>query len=167
LRLVAASGKKLAIDLYGVSSVQEEIGMRGGTTSCYSINPDVGICVEVDFATDQPDVEKKHNGEVALGKGPILARGANINPHLFELLSTAAEKEKIAIQHTASPRGTGTDANVMQISRGGVATALVKIPLRYMHTTIETVSLGDIENAAKLIVAALGKIFSREEFIPR
>ncbi len=167
LRLVAASGKKLAIDLYGVSSVQEEIGMRGGTTSCYSINPDVGICVEVDFATDQPDVEKKHNGEVALGKGPILARGANINPHLFELLLTAAGKEKIEIQHTASPRGTGTDANVMQISRGGVATALVKIPLRYMHTTIETVSLGDIENAARLIVAALGKISSREEFIPR
>ena len=166
LRLVSASGKKLAIDLYGVSSVQEEIGLRGGTTSCYTINPDIGICVEVDFATDQPDVEKKHNGEVALGKGPILARGANINPHLFELLSTTAGKEKIAIQHTASPRATGTDANVMQISRGGVATALVKIPLRYMHTPIETVSLGDMENAARLIVATLGKISSREEFIP-
>jgi putative aminopeptidase FrvX len=127
----------------------------------------VGICVEVDFATDQPDVEKKHNGEVGLGKGPILARGANINPHLFELLSTAAEKEKIAIQHTASPRATGTDANVMQISRGGVATALVKIPLRYMHTPVETVSLGDLENAARLIVAALGRIKSKDEFIPR
>ena len=98
LRLIAASGKKLAVDLYGVSSVQEEIGLRGGTTSSYTINPDVGICVEVDFATDQPDVEKKHNGEVALGKGPILARGANINPHLFELLSDTADKEKIAIQ---------------------------------------------------------------------
>ncbi|HIJ86717.1 MAG TPA: M42 family metallopeptidase [Desulfuromonadales bacterium] len=166
LRLVAASGKKLAIDLYGVSSVQEEIGLRGGTTSCYTINPDIGICVEVDFATDQPDVEKKHNGEVALGKGPILARGANINPHLFELLLAAAGKEKIALQHTASPRATGTDANVMQISRGGVATALVKIPLRYMHTPIETVSLGDMENAARLIMATLGKISSREEFIP-
>ena len=167
LRLVNASGKKLNIDLYGVSSVQEEIGLRGGTTSCYTINPDVGICVEVDFATDQPDVEKKHNGEVGLGKGPILARGANINPHLFELLSAAAEKEKIGIQHTASPRATGTDANVMQISRGGVATALVKIPLRYMHTPVETVSLGDLEDAAKLIVAALSKITTREEFIPK
>lgn len=167
LRLVAASGKKLTVDLYGVSSVQEEIGLRGGTTSCYTVNPDVGICVEVDFATDQPDVEKKHNGEVALGKGPILARGANINPHLFDLLSTAAVKEKIAIQHTASPRATGTDANVMQISRGGVATALVKIPLRYMHTPVETLALADLENAARLIVATLGKISSREEFIPR
>jgi len=166
LRLVKASGKKLNVDLYGVSSVQEEIGLRGGTTSCYTVNPDVGICVEVDFATDQPDVEKKHNGEVGLGKGPILTRGANINPRLFELLSSAAEKEKIAVQHTANPRATGTDANVMQISRNGVATALVKIPLRYMHTPVETVSLGDLEDAAKLIVAALGRIASREEFIP-
>jgi endoglucanase len=167
LRLVKASGKKLNVDLYGVSSVQEEIGLRGGTTSCYTVNPDVGICVEVDFATDQPDVEKKHNGEVALGKGPILTRGANINPHLFELLSSAAEKEKIAVQHTANPRATGTDANVMQISRGGVATALVKIPLRYMHTPVETISLGDLEDAAKLIVAALARITSKSEFIPR
>jgi putative aminopeptidase FrvX len=166
LRLVAASGKKLAVDLYGVSSVQEEIGLRGGTTSSYTVNPDVGICVEVDFATDQPDVEKKHNGEVGLGKGPILTRGANINPHLLELLSTTAEKEKIAVQFTANPRATGTDANVMQISRNGVATALVKVPLRYMHTPVETVSLGDLENAAKLIVAALGRIRTREEFIP-
>jgi endoglucanase len=167
LRQVAASGKKLAVDLYGVSSVQEEIGMRGGTTSCYTVNPDVGICVEVDFATDQPDVEKKHNGEVALGKGPILARGANINHHLYELLSKTASSEKIAIQYTAAPRGTGTDANVMQISRSGVATALVKIPLRYMHTSVETISLGDLEEAARLIVATLGKISTREEFIPQ
>jgi endoglucanase len=167
LRLVAASGKKLPVDLYGVSSVQEEIGMRGGTTSCYTINPDIGICVEVDFATDQPDVDRKHNGDVALGKGPILARGANINPPLYELLTTTAENEKIAIQFTASPRGTGTDANVMQISRGGVATALVKIPLRYMHTPVETVALSDLVDCARLIVAALGKIGSREDFIPK
>jgi endoglucanase len=167
LRLVKASGKKLNVDLYGVSSVQEEIGLRGGTTSCYTVNPDIGICVEVDFATDQPDVEKKHNGEVGLGKGPILTRGANINPPLFELLNATAEKEKIAVQHTANPRATGTDANVMQISRGGVATALVKIPLRYMHTSVETISLGDLEDAAKLVVAALGRITSKEEFIPR
>ncbi len=166
LRLLKISGKSLNVDLYGVSSVQEEIGLRGGTVSSYSVNPDVGICVEVDFATDQPDVEKKHNGEVSLGKGPILARGANINHHLFDLLCRSAEKEKIEIQHTATPRATGTDANVMQISRGGVATALVKVPLRYMHTPIETVSLGDLENAAKLIVAVLGEIKSREEFIP-
>jgi len=167
LRLVRESRKKLSIDLYGVSSVQEEIGLRGGTTSSYTVNPDVGICVEVDFATDQPDVEKKHNGEVSLGKGPILTRGANINPRLFELLAGAAEKEKIPVQFTATPRATGTDANVMQISRNGVATALVKIPLRYMHTPVETLSLSDLENAARLIVAALGRITSKAEFVPQ
>lgn len=166
LRLVKEGGKLLNVDLYGVSSVQEEIGLRGGTTSCYTVNPDIGICVEVDFATDQPDVEKKHNGEVFLGKGPILARGANINPRLFDLLHSTAENENISVQHTAAPRATGTDANVMQISRGGVATALVKIPLRYMHTPVETISLSDLEDAARLIVAVLQRIASREEFIP-
>lgn len=167
LRLVAAEGKKLPVDLYGVSSVQEEIGLRGGTTSSYTVNPDIGICVEVDFATDQPDVERKHNGEVALGKGPILTRGANINHALFELLYGTAQKDKIAVQLTANPRATGTDANVMQISRNGVATALVKLPLRYMHTPVEVLSLSDLEQAAKLIVATLKRIKTKEEFLPR
>ncbi len=167
LRLVAQEKKKPAVDLYGVSSVQEEIGLRGGTTSSYTVNPDIGICVEVDFATDQPDVERKHNGEVALGKGPILTRGANINHALFELLYSTAQKEKIAVQLTANPRATGTDANVMQISRGGVATALVKLPLRYMHTPVEVLSLGDLEQAARLIVAALKQIRLKSDFIPQ
>jgi endoglucanase len=167
LRQVAAFRKKLSVDLYGVSSVQEEIGLRGGTTSSYTVNPDIGICVEVDFATDQPDVEKKHNGDVRIGKGPILPRGANINPALFDLLASTAEEQKIPVQYTGIPRATGTDANVMQISRGGVATALVKIPLRYMHTPVEVLSMSDLENAVKLIVAVLSKIKDKSIFIPR
>ena len=166
LRHVAASSKKLAIDLYGVSSVQEEIGLRGGTTSSYNVQPDIGICVEVDFATDQPDVEKKHNGEVSVGGGPILPRGANINPALFELLAESAAKEGIPVQFTGIPRATGTDANVMQISRGGVATALVKIPLRYMHSPVELLSLSDLDNAIKLILATLKRIKAKEVFQP-
>jgi len=167
LRLVAGEAKKLPVDLYGVSSVQEEVGLRGGTTSSYTVNPDIGICVEVDFATDQPDVERKHNGEVALGKGPVLPRGANINHELFELLYATAQKDKIAVQLTAAPRATGTDANVMQISRNGVATALVKLPLRYMHTPVEVLSLADLEAAAKLIVATLKRIKAKDAFLPR
>jgi putative aminopeptidase FrvX len=167
LRRVSELPKPLAIDLYGVSSVQEEVGLRGGTTSSYTVNPDVGICVEVDFATDQPDVDKKHNGEVGLGKGPILPRGPNINHALFDLLSSSAEKENIPVQYTGISRATGTDANVMQISRGGVATALVKLPLRYMHTPVETLSLADLDAAVDLIVAALAQITTREAFIPR
>jgi endoglucanase len=166
LRMVAASRRKLPVDLYGVSSVQEEIGLRGGTTSTYTVNPDVGICIEVDFATDQPDVEKKHNGDVSLGKGPILPRGANINPPLFELLSATARDKKIPVQCTAIPRATGTDANVMQVSRSGVATALVKIPLRYMHSPVEVLDLEDLERAVTLVVETLYRIPSREAFIP-
>lgn len=167
LRAVAEAGKALPVDLFGVSSVQEEVGLRGGTTSCYAVNPDVGICVEVDFATDQPDVEKKQNGDVGIGKGPIVPRGANINPALFDLIVDTAQRENIPIQLTGIPRATGTDANVMQISRRGVATALVKIPLRYMHTPVEVLSLSDLENAVRLITATLGRIGPRETFIPQ
>ncbi len=166
LREIAQRESKPALELFGVSSVQEEVGLRGGTTSAYNIRPDVGICVEVDFCTDQPDVEKKHNGEVKLGHGPILPRGANINPALFELLAETAAQENIPVQFTGIPRATGTDANVMQISRGGVATALVKIPLRYMHTPVEVLSLGDLQHAIRLISAALYKIRERRMFIP-
>lgn len=166
LRRIAAAAAKPGVDLFGVSSVQEEVGLRGGTTSTYSVNPDIGICVEVDFATDQPDVERKHNGDVALGKGPILPRGANVNPALFDLLADTAAAENIPVQFTGIPRATGTDANVMQISRGGVATALVKIPLRYMHTPVEVLALADLENAVKLIVAALYRITDKSAFIP-
>jgi putative aminopeptidase FrvX len=166
LRQVAGAAKKLQVDLYGVSSVQEEVGLRGGTTSSYTVNPDIGICVEVDFCTDQPDVERKHNGEVCLGKGPILPRGANINPALFDLLADTADRESIPVQFTGIPKATGTDANVMQISRGGVATALVKIPLRYMHTPVELLSLADLDNAVKLIAATLYRIKDKRVFIP-
>ena len=166
LRRVAALPQQLPVDLYGVSSVQEEVGLRGGTTSSFSVNPDVGICVEVDFATDQPDVDKKHNGEVGLGKGAILPRGPNINPVLFDILSDTAIQENIPVQYTGIARATGTDANVMQISRGGVATALVKLPLRYMHTPVETMSLSDLDAAVDLIVASLARITDKDAFIP-
>jgi len=99
-------------------------------------------------------------------QGPVLSRGPNINHGLFELLYSTAKKEKIDVQLTANPRATGTDANVMQISRNGVATALVKLPLRYMHTPVEVVSLSDLEQAARLIVAALHKIKGKEQFLP-
>ncbi len=166
LRTVAMAEDKPVVDIYGVSSVQEEVGLRGGKTSAYSIHPDVGICVEVDFSTDQPDLDKKSAGDVKLGCGPILPRGANINPALFKLLEHTAESEEIPVQYTGLPRATGTDANVMQISRTGVATALVKIPLRYMHTPVEVLSIADVENAVKLIVKSLYRIKDRSSFIP-
>ncbi len=153
-------------ELYSVSTVQEEVGLRGGTTSSYGVNPDAGIVVEVSHATDCPGVEKAGIGEVGVGKGPVLARGANINPVLFDLLLKTAEKEKIPVQVIGVPRATGTDANVMQLSRGGVATALLGIPLRYMHTPVEVLSLTDLENAIKLLTAFTLRLKKDQSFIP-
>jgi endoglucanase len=154
------------VELYSVSTVQEELGLRGGTTSAYGVNPDVGIAVEVGFATDFPDVDKKEVGETRVGKGPILARGANINPALFALLSETARAEGIPCQVSGAPRATGTDANAIQLCRGGVATALVSVPLRYMHSPSEVLSLSDLENTVRLLTALMYRIGDRKAFIP-
>jgi len=155
------------VDLYGVSTVQEEIGLRGGITSAYGVNPDVGIAVEVGFATDFPDVDKKEVGDFKVGGGPLITRGANINPVLFELLVATAREEAIPCQISGAPRATGTDANAIQLSRGGVAAALISVPLRYMHTPVEVLSLGDLENTVRLLAGLLYRLGDRESFIPR
>jgi len=162
---VARRGKP-PVELFGVSTVQEEVGLRGGTTSAYGVNPDIGIAVEVGFATDFPEVNKKELGEIKVGGGPVITRGANINPRLYDLLVETARAENIPVQIVGNPRATGTDANVMQLSRGGVATGLVTVPLRYMHTPVEVLALGDVENAVRLLAGLVFRIGSREEFIP-
>jgi endoglucanase len=156
----------LSVDLYGVSTVQEEVGLRGGATSAYGVQPDLGIAVEVGFASDYPGADHKDLGEVLLGKGPIIARGPNINPVLFELLMTTAEEEKIPCQVMGIPRATGTDANVMQLVHGGVATALISIPLRYMHTPVEVLDWADLGNAVKLLSSLCSRITKDLSFVP-
>lgn len=158
--------KNLSVDLYGVSTVQEEIGLRGGATSAYGVQPDIGIAVEVGFASDYPDADHKDSGEISLGKGPIIARGPNINPVLFELLTAIAKEENIPCQIMGIPRATGTDANVMQLVHGGVATALVSIPLRYMHTPVEVLDWADLEGAVKLLSALCSRITTEHCFVP-
>ena len=153
-------------ELFAVSTVQEELGLRGGTTSAYGVDPDVGIAVEVGFATDYPEIDKKEVGDVRLGLGPVLTRGANVNPALFELLVETARAERIPFQVMGAPRATGTDANVMQLSRRGVATALVSVPLRYMHTPVEVLSLADLEHTVQLLAALIYRIDARHRFIP-
>ncbi len=156
----------LSVDLYGVSTVQEEVGLRGGTTSAYGVQPDIGIAVEVGFASDYPDADHKDLGEISLGKGPIIARGPNINPVLFDLLMATAEHEKIPCQIMGIPRATGTDANVMQLVGSGVATALISIPLRYMHTPVEVLDWSDLESAVKLLSSLCARITASHCFIP-
>jgi len=153
-------------DFHAVSTVQEEVGLRGATTSTYGIDPDVGIVVEVGHATDFPDVDKREIGQIEIGKGPVISRGPNINPALFALLVETAEAENIPFQVMAEARGTGTDANVMQLSRGGVATALIRIPLRYMHTPVEMLCLADLDATIDLLTAAVCRIDDAEMFIP-
>ncbi len=164
LRLLA--GKPLGCALFAVSTVQEEVGFRGAVTSTYHIRPEVGIAVDVTHSSDYPAADKVKNGDVFLGKGPVIDRGANINPILAQMLLNTAKKAKLPIQIAAAPGGTGTDANAMQLSRGGVATALVAIPNRYMHTPSEIISMGDAEKAAKLIAETVKQITPQQSFIP-
>ncbi|MBI4721867.1 MAG: M42 family metallopeptidase [Candidatus Stahlbacteria bacterium] len=167
LRLLS-SEKKLKPSVYGVATVQEEIGLRGATTSAFRIAPDVGIAIDVTHATDYPAImmaskQIKH-GEVVIGKGPVISRGPNINPKVFDLLVEVAKKDKIPYQIEAAPRGTGTDANTIQLTREGVATGLVSIPNRYMHTPVELVSLDDLENIAKLLAGFIMRINEKSDF---
>ncbi len=164
LRLL--SGKKLKCAVYAVTTVQEEIGLRGATTSSFAVEPHVGIAVDVGHATDYPDCDDKQFGHFELDKGPILHRGPNMNPVVTKQLIETAKKKKIAYQMMGSPRGTGTDANAMQLSRGGVATSLVAIPNRYMHSPVEMVSLDDAEKAAQLIAEWILTLKPVMKFVP-
>ncbi len=164
--LRALQGRKLRVAVCAVSTVQEEIGLRGAITSAYNIHPDAGIAVDVGFTSDYPGGEPKKVGEIALGKGPILHVGANINPVLGQMLVAAAKKRRIPYQMQAEPRGTGTDANPIQLARGGCAAALVSVPNRYMHTPVEVVSLQDLDNTVALLAATLLDLKGGESFIP-
>jgi len=147
-------------EVYAVATVQEEVGLRGARTSAFAIDPKVGIAVDVEFATDFPtmDAEKKRIGEVKMGGGPVIVRGANINPKMFELLVSVAEEGEVPHQLVGAPAGTGTDANVIQLTRAGVATGLLGVPNRYMHSPCEIVSLSDLENTYKLMAHAVARI---------
>ena len=164
MRLIAR--RKLRVAVFGVSTVQEEIGLRGARTSAYRIDPDVGIALDVGHATDHPNVDAKKHGSVKLGGGPVLARGANINPVVDKLLLAAAKKRRIPYQYAAEPGATGTDANAIQVTRAGVAAGLVSIPNRYMHTPVEAVHLKDVENCAKLLAGFVQDLSPRQRFIP-
>ena len=166
IRRLARRKKSLKISVVSVATVQEEIGLRGATTSSYSIKPDAGIAIDVGFATDHPDSDPKMTGEVNLGAGPNLHRGPNINPVMAQALEKCAADNKIPIQITGLPSGTGTDANSMQLSRGGVAVGLVSIPNRYMHSPVEMISLKDLDNIVKLLTEFLAKHPATRDYRP-
>ncbi len=146
--------------------MQEEIGLRGATTSAYGIHPTVGIAVDVCHATDTPGNDKKQLGDTQLGGGPVLFRGPNINPRVLERLQDAAKRVEIPVQVRGAPRATGTDANAMQLSREGVAVGLVGIPNRYMHSPVEVVSLDDLDRAARLLAEFCATVTPQADWTP-
>lgn len=154
-------------DVIAAGTVQEEIGLRGGITSAYGVDPYIGISAEVGHATDYPDTNKRKEGEADCGKGPIIARGPNINPILFERMVAAAKKAKAPYQIGPESRATGTDANAIQLSRGGKVAGLISIPLRYMHTPTEVVKLSDVEAAVKILTRFILDLDAKTDFIPR
>jgi endoglucanase len=164
LRLLSKE-KDLKHKVTAVATVQEEIGLRGARTSTYNVDPQIGFAVDVTHTSDMPGVDKDMVGDVSLGDGAIIARGPNINPRLFDLMVKTAKANKIPYKVVAESRGTGTDANAIQVSRGGIATGLVSVPNRYMHTPVEVVSLEDVMNCAKLLAKTIAAIKSAEDFI--
>jgi tetrahedral aminopeptidase len=164
LRLLKDRERQAAV--YAVSTVQEEVGLRGATTSTYGIDPHIGIAVDVCHATDTPGNDKKQLGDIKLGAGPVLFRGPNINPRVLDELEAAAKRAGVPVQVRGVPKATGTDANAIQITRAGVATGLVGIPNRYMHSPVEVVHLDDLSNAAKLLAEFCAGVSGRTELTP-
>ncbi len=162
----ACRGGKLTCGLYAVSTVQEETGLRGARTSAFGIDPQVGVAVDVTHATDCPTVEKKEEGDVRLGKGPVIHRGPNMNHKVVQRLIQAADENQIPYQLAACGKATGTDANAIQVNRAGVATGLVSIPNRYMHSPVEMISLDDLDRAADLLARFAENLDADAEFTP-
>jgi endoglucanase len=162
-----AAERGVTVGLYAVSTVQEEIGLRGARTSAHGIDPHAGFAVDVTHATDCPTIDKRQHGDLKLGGGPVIYRGPNMNPVLTERAISLAESKQIPYQLSASGRAQPNDANSIQITRAGVATGLVSIPNRYMHSAVETISLEDINNAAELLAEFAVGLSGKEDFTPR
>ena len=144
---------------------QEEITFAGARTTAYTLRPDVAIVVDVTFATDAPGSDEKELGSHKFGTGPVIGRGSTLDPQVFELLHAAGEEAGIPFTVAASARYTGTDADAIHLSRGGIPTGVVSIPLRYMHSPVEMVQLDDVENTAKLIAAFAQKLTADVSFL--
>jgi len=141
-----------------IAAVQEEIGLFGARTSAFEVRPDLAVAIDVTHATDAPGVESRQLGEHPLGSGPAIGRGSTLSPKVFELLVETAEAEGIEHTISASGRSTSTDADAIQISRSGIPTGLVSIPLRYMHSPVEMVDLRDVEATVELIAAFAARL---------
>jgi len=163
-RLLHLNKKKLPFGLYITNSVQEEIGLRGAQMITERIKPNAAIVTDVTHDTTTPMIDKKKEGHIELGKGPVIAYAPAVQQNLRDLIIETAEKNKIPFQRAALSRATGTDTDAFAYSNGGVASALISLPLRYMHTTVEMVHKKDVESVIELIYNSLLKIKAGESF---
>ncbi|MEC8853039.1 MAG: M42 family metallopeptidase [Bacteroidota bacterium] len=163
-RLLKENKVKLPFGLYITNSVQEEVGLRGAQMITESINPDVAIITDVCHDTHTPMINKIKEGDTKCGDGPVLTYGPAVQNNLLNLIINSAEKNKIPFQRNAASRSTGTDTDAFAYSTGGVASALISLPLRYMHTTVESVAKEDVENVIRLIYESLQKIKNNQDF---
>ncbi|MGF1555843.1 M42 family metallopeptidase [Paucihalobacter sp.] len=154
-RLLHENKKKLPFGLYITNSVQEEIGLRGAEMITQTIKPNAAIVTDVTHDTTTPMINQKVQGYAQIGKGPVIAYAPAVQQKLRDLITDTAEKHKIPFQRSALSRATGTDTDAFAYSNGGVASALISLPLRYMHTTVEMVQRDDVENVIKLIYESL------------
>ncbi len=165
LRLLAAQRPQATVA--AIASVQEEISLAGASAAAFSFDAQLAIVVDVTYATDHPDSNKRKDGDVRLGGGPVLARGSASCQLVYERLASLAQEQNIPYAVQATPRYTGTDADGIQGVRGGVAIGVVSIPNRYMHSPNEMIQLSDVAHAIRLIAAFVRSVRSVEEFIPR
>ena len=163
-RLLHENKKKLPFGLYITNSVQEEIGLRGAEMITNTIKPNVAIITDVTHDTTTPMIEKKKEGHCEIGKGPVIAYAPAVQHKLREKIIAAAVENKIPFQRNALSRATGTDTDAFAYSNGGVPSALISLPLRYMHTTVEMVRKEDVENVILMIYHTLLKIENNESF---
>jgi putative aminopeptidase FrvX len=162
LRLVSESKKKPTAEIYAVSNIQEEVGAFGARQIAYTVKPDVALVVDVTHATDYPTVDHAKHGDIKIGKGPTLTHGGCNHTEIVERLEQLAKKERIPLQHEAMSNTSGTDTDVIFWTRGGIPSALISLPNRYMHSPVEVVSLKDLEMIPRLM-AAFGLSLSRRE----
>ncbi|GHA76079.1 M42 family metallopeptidase [Pontibacter akesuensis] len=163
-RRLKEEGKQLPFGLYIVNAVQEEIGLRGAEMIAHRINPDVAIITDVTHDTQSPMYEKKTSGDIHCGKGPVIAYGPAVQNNVRDLIINTAKEKDIPFQRAAVTRATGTDTDAFAYSNAGVASALISLPLKYMHTTVETVHKDDVENVIKMIYETVLKISDKQDF---
>ncbi|KQB41713.1 Endoglucanase [Flavobacterium daejeonense] len=163
-RLLHENKVKLPFGLYITNAVQEEVGLRGAEMITQTIKPNVAIITDVCHDSTTPMIDKKIEGETKIGKGPVITYAPAVQNNLRDLIVSTAEEKEIPFQRLASSRVTGTDTDAFAYSNGGVASALISLPLRYMHTTVEMVHKEDVENVIRLIYETILKIENSETF---